>query len=169
MASWASSASAATQVVPVLSAAILMKLVDLLIVLITISVIVSLVRGGMIRSRFHSNYGGAMVVIGLVLCLGTYAGNILLMTIPAFSSDAAETGFAQGTMPDGLFWLLTRAAFTITLLGMLVAALHRKRAEADANTADMVAKVAQDSIARSEARFRALFETTSNSIFCFSF
>ena len=80
-----------------------------------------------------------------------------------------EPGAWGGMMPEQLSWSLTRFAILLVLTGLGLGTAHRKRLEQAVTVTKGRVEDAQDIVVQSEARFRYLFETTSNSIYCYSF
>ena len=80
-----------------------------------------------------------------------------------------EPGAWGGMMPEQLSWSLTRFAILLVLTGLGLGTAHRKRLEQAVTATKGRVEDAQDIVVQSEARFRYLFETTSNSIYCYAF
>ena len=78
-------------------------------------------------------------------------------------------GSWHGTLPEQLSWTLSRLAFLLTLTGLALGTVHRKRLERTVTSTRGRVEDAQDIVVQSEARFRYLFETTSNSVYCYTF
>ena len=57
----------------------------------------------------------------------------------------------------------------LVLTGLALGTAHRKRLERAVTATKGRVEDAQDIVVQSEARFRYLFETTSNSIYCYTF
>ncbi|MDH3532874.1 MAG: sigma 54-interacting transcriptional regulator [Gammaproteobacteria bacterium] len=144
-------------------------LIDLLIMSCGLAVLVFSISRPKLRRRVFPTRGRSLLVVGTVMFVVTHWTQIIATSFLASEFGVPESGFLRAGIPDGLFWLLTRVALVLILLGLAMFIWSRKRLERTVSTTTDMIKVAQDSIARSEARFRHLFETTSNSIFCYVF
>lgn len=110
--------------------------------------------------------GARLALIGLALGLVAYVGETLRLIL---DSQHGTAGMPGTLLPDWLYWLLTRAAFLIVLAGLLVSAIQRRQSEIAVQSSVQKVSRAEESIRASEARFRSLFDTSQNSLFCYTF
>lgn len=149
------------------SAETAIRVVDLLLLAIAVGAVLF---AGLRRSGTSSLFpitGLIPIVIGLLMFVAAYLVGVLVPEDPA-----PLASMRQPVMPatfDWLYWTLTRVAFLLILVGLLIGTRHRKKLERQIATSSSRVKYAEDAVTRSETRFRALFETTSNSIFCYTF
>ena len=80
-----------------------------------------------------------------------------------------EPGAWGGGLPGQMSWSLSRLAILLALTGLGLGTVYRKRLERAVTVTKGRVEDAQDIVVQSEARFRYLFETTSNSVYCYTF
>lgn len=66
-------------------------------------------------------------------------------------------------------WLTSRVGFLLVLTGLAITTYHRRKLEREVMATRDRVRSAQDVVVQSESRFRHLFETTTNSFFCYTF
>ncbi len=142
---------------------------DLLIMVFAIGALVDASsRGNSVRSLFPLT-GLVFLIAGAV----TFSSVFLLEIFDKFELAALlgwEGGATRVTaLPEWLSWLLTRLSVVLALTGLVLGSRHRKRLERQVKATRVRMADAQDIVVQSEARFRYLFETTSNSVYCFAF
>jgi len=142
--------------------------IDLFIMSCGLVVLVFAVMRPKLRQQVFPASGGVFLIAGTAVFVITHWTNVIATALVS-DLGALETGIFRDGIPDWLVWALTRLALVSILVGLSIFIRSRKRLERTvSSTTDMI-RHAQDRIARSEARFRHLFETTSNSIFCYVF
>ena len=143
--------------------------IDLLIMSCGLGVLIYALARPKVREAVFPTTGRFFLVTGTALIVIAHWANIIASSTPPEVLLANGLGLLAGGLPEGVFWLLTRGALLCILIGLSMFIWLRKRLERAMSTTSEMIRDAQDSIARSEARFRHLFETTSNSIFCYVF
>ena len=146
-----------------------MRVVDLIIVVGVLGTVVHVLRYRILRSKIAPMTGGVLVLVGLVLAVLAYLGEAFGLIFPEIVHQAEQASFVGYTIPGWLHWILSRAAFLMVLFGLLLAAFHGKRADLAISRSAEKLNTAQDIVMESESRFRSLFETMSNSIYCYVF
>ena len=142
---------------------------DLAIMLLAIGVLVYASSRPTATRPLFPLTGLLLLMVAAVVFVSVYMLEIFdRFELPAaFGWESASTGVR--TLPEWLSWSLTRFAYLLALSGLAVGTMHRKRLERQVSTTRMRMRDAQDIVVQSEARFRSLFETTSNSIYCYTF
>lgn len=72
-------------------------------------------------------------------------------------------------LPDWAFWVASRAAVLLILVGVFTAFRQNVQMERRTKATSIAAQAAEAQALRSEERFRSLFETQSNPVYCYSF
>lgn len=144
-------------------------LVDLAILGLAIVILVYAVSRKKAVRPLYPLTGLIFLVAGTGLFLVAHVGNIIgpLMGPPV--GDLLGQPLNGEVLPRWASWTLTRIAYVTVLIGLVIGTAHRKRLERNVVQNQDYVRTAQSSILQSENRFRALFETTSNSIFCYTF
>ena len=78
------------------------------------------------------------------------------------------SGFPDG-VPEWPYWVGTRAALLMITIGLYISNLQRIKFEQAALASSARMRTAESQAVQSEERFRSLFETTSNAIYCYKF
>jgi len=142
---------------------------DLFLFVGAIALLVYAVSRRKVAKPLYPRTGQMLLVLGTAIFAVAYLANVLgSENLPAaFGKDVPD--FLSVGISGNLFWLLTRSASLIVLAGLFVGTWHRRRLERDVSTTRGRVQDASAIVIQSEARFRHLFETTSNSIFCYTF
>ena len=143
--------------------------IDLVVMSLGLALLVyAIAKPKVLRSLFPSA-GRWMLVSGTAIFVIAHWMNIMLHSAPAGSLGVDVHAYLSQILPGWLFWFLTRSALLLIMGGLLTFIWSRKKLERVVSTTRHMIRDAQDNIVQSEARFRHLFETTSNSIFCYVF
>jgi transcriptional regulator with GAF, ATPase, and Fis domain len=142
---------------------------DLSLFAAAIALLVYAVSRRNVAKPLYPRTGQLLLVLGATIFAVAYLSNVLgsEKLVAAFGVQVPE--FLNVGMSEGSFWLASRLATLIVLVGLLVGTWHRRRLERDVSATRGRVKDASEIVIQSEARFRHLFETTSNSIFCYTF
>ena len=140
-------------------------LVDLAILGLGIVILVYAVSRKKAVRPLYPLSGLIFLLFGTGLFLAAHLSNV----IGPLMADAGRPGLSGILLPEWAYWTSTRIAYVTVLIGLTIGTAHRKRLERDVVQNQDYVRTAQTSILQSENRFRALFETTSNSIFCYTF
>ena len=113
--------------------------------------------------------GPSLVLWGIALTVVVHLLEISLQMFVPTNADSVSVPFPDGALPVWLHWLLTRTALAMIAIGALLAARAGLRFEEVIE--DSVAKAieAADQAEESGSRLRSLCETTSDSVYCYSF
>ena len=147
-----------------------MRLVDVAIFVSSIVIVWYILSRGLHRSRLIPSTGRFMVLLGTILLLVEQGAAMLLRMLDPSLPFLMQPSFLPDNIPGPIHWLATRSAFVLIVLGILLAAMQRSRAEAELgrDRAEMI-RVAQESVMESESRFRHLLDTTASPVYCFAF
>lgn len=77
--------------------------------------------------------------------------------------------FLASPLPEWLHWLLTRSGIALLIVGILLSVIARQNVDKAFEASTNRAIEAADQALQSESRFRSLFETTSDSVYCYNF
>lgn len=78
-------------------------------------------------------------------------------------------GAAAAGLPEWLFWVASRAAILLILVGLYAAFRQTVQLERRALATSHAAREAESQALKSEERFRSLFETQTNPVYCYTF
>ncbi len=142
--------------------------VDLLLVVAVVALVAyTLARRD--RKIAHIPTSGAVLLIGGVVLFGiSYAIGLLHSSGFIDQAVLAKSDVLGPEPVEWAAWALARVAFAIAVAGMAIITRHRKKLEQRMLDSSNRVRDAQDIVMRSESRFRHLFETTTNSIFCYT-
>ena len=140
-------------------------LVDLAILGVAIVILVYAVSRKKAVRPLYPLSGLIFLVFGTGLFLVAHLGTV----IGPLMAEASGQAPSWILLPEWAYWTSTRIAYVTVLVGLVIGTAHRKRLERDVVQNQDYVRTAQSSILQSENRFRALFETTSNSIYCYTF
>ena len=142
---------------------------DLFIMSFGLIVLVYALSRPRVREAVFPGTGRFFLITGTIAFVVAHWTQTIASSIPEELLVAKGLGFMSGGLPTWLFWTITRGSILFILIGLSMFIWLRKRLERAVKTTSDMMREAQDSIAQSEARFRHLLETTSNSIFCYVF
>ncbi|MDH3431202.1 MAG: sigma 54-interacting transcriptional regulator [Gammaproteobacteria bacterium] len=125
-------------------------------------------RRNVVRSLYPRS-GQILLIVGTIIFAAAYLANVLGSDNLAAAFGVQVPGNLAVGISTEMFWLLTRSAAIIVLAGLVVGTRHRRRLERDVSVTRGRVKDASEIVIQSESRFRHLFETTSNSIYCYTF
>ena len=143
--------------------------IDLVIMSVGLLVLVYSLSRSDVRQSVFPTSGRFFLITGTTALVVAHWTNIIASSVADELLVAKGLGFLAGGIPEWLFWTITRGAVLFILIGLAMFIWLRKRLEHAVKTTTDIIKDAQDNIAQSEARFRHLFQTTSNSIYCYVF
>ena len=150
-------------------ALIVRDLIDLVLLLVALAVLAyAMMRGKTTRSLYPLN-GQVLLAIGAGIFLFTFVASSLLPELMSVLQAGPGSSAPVQVVPEAVAWLLTRVSILLFIAGLFIGSWHRKKLEVNLSDSIDQFRSAQDSIEQSESRFRTLFETTSNSIFCYVF
>ena len=144
-------------------------LVDLAILGLAIVILVYAVSRKKAVRPLYPLSGLVFLVFGTGLFLVAHLGNLIGPMLESGPLAAADSRSSGTFLPHWAYWTMTRVSYVTVLVGLVIGTIHRKRLERNVVQNQDYVKTAQSSILQSENRFRALFETTSNSIYCYTF
>jgi transcriptional regulator with GAF, ATPase, and Fis domain len=152
-----------------LSADVLRPLADLLLTLATATMLVYMMRRIRSGRRLKSNKGRDFMMAGFALVVvASFADLILRLAVPE-SLLLGNPALLHGIVPGWLVWVVTRLSFSLLAIGLLLAFRQRLSDEKKFRASKREATDAYAVMVQSEARFRHLYETTSDSVYCFAF
>lgn len=127
------------------------------------------VRVGLANDKLVPNRGRVLMVIGFALAVATRLVDMALGLLLPESFVLLQPQLLHGLVPHWLYWVITRISYALVAIGLLLAIWQSLSDEKEFRESKEEAKAAGEIVIRSEARFRHLYETTSDSVYCFSF
>ena len=148
---------------------LLVSFVDLTVVLLAVALFgYALLRGHLKTERIPAR-GMNLIVAGMVLLVIAHLSDSLMQLLQPDRSAVADGIVATYFSTGWISWLVRRLAFVLIAVGLLVAALHRRRIEVDFKEVESEAEHARESVRAKESRLRYMFANTSDSVYCFRF
>jgi len=111
-------------------------------------------------------YGRFVLLAGLFLAAFT---NFAEMFAPIPIIGAGNISEIPDGIPGWIFWVGTRGALLMITVGLYVANRHRVILEQSSLVSSARMRAAESQAVQSEERFRSLFQTTTNAIYCYKF
>ena len=148
---------------------LLVSFVDIAVVLLAIVLFGFALLRGYLKTERIPAWGMNLIVAGmLLLVIGHLSDSVLQLLRPG--RPVVVDGVLATYSSSGLLnWLVHRLAFVLIAIGLLVAALHRYRIEADFKEVESQAEDARESVRARESRLQYMFANTSDSVYCFRF
>jgi len=144
-------------------------LVDLSVFAAAMAVLVYAVSRRKVVKSLYPRSGQVLLVLGATIFAFTYLVEAIGSPELTAVFGVQAPAMLNGSLSDDAYWLLSRLSFLLVLGGLTIGTWHRRRLERDVSVTRGRVKDASEIVVQSEARFRHLFETTSNSIFCYTF
>ena len=144
-------------------------LVDLAILGLAIVILIYAVSRNRAVRPLYPLHGLVFLVVGTGVFLVAHLSNLIGPMLDPPPLVAADPQSSRMFLPHWAYWTMTRLSYVTVLVGLVIGTMDRKRLERDVLQNQDFVRTAQSSILQSENRFRALFETTSNSIYCYTF
>ncbi|MGI9237311.1 MAG: sigma 54-interacting transcriptional regulator [Woeseiaceae bacterium] len=145
-----------------------MRIVELGAILLAVSLLLYATSQARLRSRILS-HGGLLIAAGLSLAILAHIWEIgYLMARPAGTN--LMNGVAPSLLSFGrIHTLISLVGFSTVALGLFLALRNRRNAEAEILDTRRELEVSKYFEYQAEERFRYLFDSTSNSVYCFRF
>lgn len=145
--------------------AFLSGFVDMIVIVTTACILAFAIFRGAAKFQHPIPFSGLIVIAGLTVMALGYLLQFGLQFLDSSVLTPSEPQIAAVT--DWIGWGLTRLAFVMISVGFIVAILKRDEVQNDLKLqrAEVVSLQADES--RSERRFNYLFDSTSNSMYCF--
>ncbi|MDJ0939984.1 MAG: sigma 54-interacting transcriptional regulator [Woeseiaceae bacterium] len=147
---------------------ILLRLVDLLIILGAIGMLFWVASHRRLSSRVPTR-GRNLILWGISITVVLHLVEISLSVFSTEPLGFSTSYLVASQMPVWLHWLLSRTALAMISVGALLAIRQRRRVDEAIAASKAKVLAAESQLMQSEARFRNLFETTSNAVYCYTF
>ena len=138
---------------------------DLAIILATILFVAYAVRTGMFSSNPVTS--GAWVLIVAALLIGLVS-QLTHTWDPAPHGNVADSLIDRGSF-EWVHWLAPRLVLAMLGIGLFLAWYQRQRSDRVLSFTNKRLRKAEEYVQESEARYRNLFDSTFNGVFCFQF
>lgn len=142
---------------------------DFVLLCIALITVVYAVSRHQVVQSLYPRSGLIFIVLGTAIFVFTYLAEIVLSLNPTTVFGVPLPTSLSSGISDVSIWSMSRVAFASVLLGLTIGTRHRRRLERDVSATQVRVRDASQIVIQSEARFRHLFETTSNSIYCYTF
>jgi hypothetical protein len=143
--------------------------IDLVVILVAVSLFSYALLRGYLRSQVIPARGMVLITGGMVLAMLAHISDPLLQMMQPAGAEPVD--FIAGSFLSGekLNWLLSRLAFGLIAVGLLIAVLHRKKLESSIDEARTQAADAKQNEQLKASRLRYLFANTTDAVYCFRF
>ncbi len=122
-----------------------------------------------VRKEQFKAHGGLLVAAGLLLALLAHVWEIGVEMSRVSETEVTATFTATYFSVKRIHLLLSLAGFAMLSVGVVIALLTRKKAEMEILDARRELEVAKYFEYQAEERFRYLFDSTSNAVYCYHF
>lgn len=143
--------------------------IDLLVILVAISLFAYALLRGYLRSQVIPARGMVLITGGMVLAMLAHIADPLVQLMQPAGAESADLLAASFLPSEKLNWLLSRLAFGLIAVGLLIAVLHRKRLETSISEARSQVADAKQNEQLKASRLRYLFANTTDAVYCFRF
>lgn len=144
-------------------------LLDLLILCAAVALIRFAFSGRSDVTTPYPRRGIGLFVTGVALLTLAYLTEVFVLSGLAGPWGLPTQALLAAGVADWGYWLFTRGGILTILAGLILNTIHRRQLETAFAASSTKVRDASEIVVQSEARFRHLFETTSNSIFCYAF
>lgn len=143
--------------------------VDLVVILAALSLFAYALFRGYLKAQVIPGEGIVLIVGGMVLAMLAHIWDPLVQLIPPQGADSVDAVASGPYTSEKVNWMLTRLAFGLVAVGLLIAVVHRKRLESRIDEVQAQVDDAKQSEELKESRLRYLFANTTDSVYCFRF
>ena len=145
---------------------LLVSSVDILILVVTALMLAYAVYRGFLRSGNRLPRGACIVAAGVVLAVIAQSADIVHQTYwPHIHLQLVSSTYS---MPL-LVWILSRLAFALIAIGLLIGVVNRFRTDKELQAKKAELDRLRISGQHADEGYRYLFNSTSNSVYCFEF
>ena len=142
--------------------------VDIVVIATAIAMLLYVLVAGVSKRRRTMPPGGIIIAIGVIIAAIAHISDLLYrLLIPgAGVSPSLSSSFFSASW---LHWGLSRLAFTLIAFGLVALVFARRKMDKDVISRNALVEDLRSSRNVSDRRFRYLFETTSDSVYCYRF
>jgi len=142
---------------------------ELAVILLVIGLLVYAAAKGFLNTRLMPASSLALIVTGVVLAvLVAFGGHFFIWLMPSLASQG-EVVQTSGLALRRIQWLASNVGVVMIAVGFLIAVQHRKTVEDKFVDTRRELEVSKFFEYQAEERFRYLFDSTSNSVYCYRF
>ncbi len=142
---------------------------ELAVILLVVGLLIYAAARGFLSRRIIPASSVALIVTGVALTvMAAFGGQLFVWLLPALQTqgEVVETSFATIRRMQ---WLASNAGVVMIAIGFLIAVKHRKQAEEQFIDTRRELEVSKYFEYQAEERFRYLFDSTSNAVYCYRF
>ncbi len=154
---------------PDISAIEFIAVSELAVILLVVGLLVYAAARGFLNTRLMPASSLALIITGVILAvLVAFGGHFFVWLMPSLApqGEVIETRFIT---LQRVQWLASNAGIVMIAIGFLIAVQHRKQAEDRFYQTRRELEVSKYFEYQAEERFRYLFDSTSNSVYCYRF
>ena len=154
---------------PDISAFELIAVSEFGVILLVVGLLVYAAAKGFLNTRLMPASSLALIVTGVALAvLVAFGGHFFVWVMPSLAPqrEVVETGVLT---LQRVQWLASNVGVVMIAIGFLIAVQHRKRADDKFSETRRELEVSKYFEYQAEERFRYLFDSTSNSVYCYRF
>ncbi len=142
---------------------------ELAVILLVVGLLVYAAAKGFLNTRLLPASSLALIITGVVLSvLAAFGGHFFIWAMPSLApqGEVVETSILSLRRVQ---WLASNTGVVMIAIGFLFAVQHRKRAEDRFSETRRELEVSKYFEYQAEERFRYLFDSTTNSVYCYRF
>jgi len=155
--------------VPDVSAIEFIAVSELAVILLVVGLLVYAAAKGFLNTRLMPASSLALIVTGVALAvLVAFGGHFFIWLMPSLAPQGEVVETSILTL-QRVQWLASNAGVVMIAVGFLIAVQHRKRDDDKFSKTRRELEVSKYFEYQAEERFRYLFDSTSNSVYCYRF
>ncbi len=142
--------------------------VDLILICATVGILAYALVSGVSKNGRPLPLGGIMIVAGMIFAGLAHVSDLAFQYLFPETNLllALNGGFFSS---NWVYWALSRVAFALIAAGLIVTVLARRRIDSDMTSKNALLDDLRTSRSVSDKRFRYLFDSTTDSVYCYSF
>lgn len=143
------------------------SIVDLVVIATVIGVFGFTLISGVLRSRRPLPPAAYIIATGMVVAVISHISDLILRFV---AIDIGEAASFTATLFSATWWhwAASRVAFGLIAIGLVGMVISRRRIEDDLTSNDALIEDLRSSTSKANEHFRYLFETTSDSVYCYA-
>ncbi len=147
---------------------VMVILVDLLVIASIVAALAYGLATGLFRGRQRMPRGANVIIVGLILAVLAHVSDLAFDLWMPHTDEIVVTG-GHPITEGALHWLLTRLAFGMVAVGVIVMIIARRRYDAILATRNTLVETLKSNNQTIDRRFRYLMENTSDSVYYYRF
>ena len=147
---------------------VFVSFVDIVVIATALAILIYVLVAGVSKGYRRMPPGGSVIAIGVVIAAIAHISDLLYgFLVP--DSGLAQAMSSSFFAASWLQWGLSRAAFALIAIGLIALMLGRRKMEHEIVSRNALVEDLRSSRNVSDRRFRYLFDSTTDSVYCYRF